>query len=230
MVFREEQLPRDVFFSPRRQGRKDLDVRTYSLIARCHPVTPLPTSLRSLCALCGFAREEQLPRDIFSPSRQGRKDLDARTYPLIARCQPVAPMPTPLRSPCEAFAPSAALRGKGYCRGIFFRQAAKAAKEKHEIFAAAFHGLCFFSSDSSRLSTTYARCRSLSADYALRVHSDPLAECGPCGRPPWQGNQFPFRGADGHKGRAMQMTDTTHERPKDPPCSRRAAELIAPQR
>ena len=34
---------------------------------------PLANPLRSLCALCGFAREEQLPRDIFS--RQGRKDL-----------------------------------------------------------------------------------------------------------------------------------------------------------
>ena len=37
---------------------------------------------------------------------------------------------------------------------------------------------------------------------------------GPCGRPPLQGNQFPIRGADGHKGRALQMAEMTHERPK----------------
>ena len=42
----------------------------------------------------------------------------------------------------------------------------------------------------------------LARNYALRVHSDPLAGCGPCGRPPLQGNQFPIRGADGHKGEA----------------------------
>ena len=90
------------------------------------------------------------------------------------------------------------------------------------IFATAFHDVCFLAAtfhDSSRLSTTYARCRSLSADYAPRVHSDPLAGRGPCDRPPWQGNQFTIRGADGHKGRALQMADTTLERPK---VSRRA--------
>ena len=77
----------------------------------------------------------------------------------------------------------------------------------YAFLAATFH-------DFSLLSKTYARYRSLIADYALRVHSDPLAGCGPCGRPPLQGNQFPIRGADGHKGRALQMADTTHERPK----------------
>jgi len=30
---------------------------------------------------------------------------------------------------------------------------------------------------------------------ALCVHSDPLAGCGPCGRPPLQDNQFPIWGA-----------------------------------
>ena len=54
----------------------------------------------------------------------------------------------------------------------------------------------------------------LAQKYALRVHSDPLAGRGPCGRPPLQGNQFPIRGADGHKGRALQMAEMTHERPK----------------
>ncbi len=29
-----------------------------------------------------------------------------------------------------------------------------------------------------------------------------------------QDNQFPIRGADGHKGRALQMADTTLPRPK----------------
>ena len=68
---------------------------------------------RRLCekTLCGFAREEQLSRVFFSPSRKDRKDLDIRTYPLIARCQ--------LPTPCEAFAPSAALREKNHCREIF---------------------------------------------------------------------------------------------------------------
>ena len=41
-----------------------------------------------------------------------------------------------------------------------------------------------------------------------------LAGCGPCGRPPLQGKLFPIWGADGHKGRTLQMADTTHERPK----------------
>ena len=61
--------------------------------------------------------------------------------------------------------------------------------------AATFH-------DSSRLMLAFAR---VVRNYALRVHSDPLAGRGPCGRPPWQGNQFPILGADGHKGRALQM-------------------------
>ena len=58
--------------------------------------------------------------------------------------------------------------------------------------AATFH-------DSSRLMLAFAR---VVRNYALRVHSDPLAGRGPCGRPPWQDNQFPIRGADGHKGEA----------------------------
>ena len=87
----------------------------------------------------------------------------------------------------------------------------------YAFLAATFH-------DFSLLSKTYARYRSLIADYALRVHSDPLAGCGPCGRPPLQGNQFPIRGADGHKGRALQMADTTHERPKVSPLSPHKAE------
>ena len=75
------------------------------------------------------------------------------------------------------------------------------------IFATTFY-------DSSRLMLTIAR---LAQNYALRVHSDPLAGRYPCGRPPWLGNQFPIRGADGHKGRALQMADTAHERPKVSP-------------
>ena len=75
------------------------------------------------------------------------------------------------------------------------------------ILAATFH-------DFPRLMLAVAR---LARNNALRVHSDPLAGCGPCGRPPLQGNQFPIRGADGHKGRALQMTDTAHERPKGSP-------------
>ena len=65
--------------------------------------------------------------------------------------------------------------------------------------------------DSSRLMLAVAR---VVRNYALRVHSDPLAGRGPCGRPPWQDNQFPIRGAAGHKGRALQMAGTTLERPK----------------
>ena len=78
--------------------------------------------LRSLCALCGFAREEQLPRDIFS--RQGRKDLDDHTHPLIT-------LANPLRSLCAlcGFA-----REEQLPRDIFSRQAAKVAKEKHGYF------------------------------------------------------------------------------------------------
>ena len=34
-----------------------------------------------------------------------------------------------------------------------------------------------------------------------------LAGCGPCGRPPLQGKQFPIWSADGHKGRTLQMAD-----------------------
>ena len=49
------------FFSPRPQRLDD----------RTHPLITLANPLRSLCALCGFAREEQLPRDIFS--RQAAK-------------------------------------------------------------------------------------------------------------------------------------------------------------
>ena len=101
------------------------------------------------------------------------------------------------------------------CRRMFFsRQAAKVAKEKHEYFCNGFARLLPFSSafhDSSRLILAIAR---LTRNYASRVYSDPLAGRGPCGRPPWLGNQFPIRGADGHKGRALQMANTTHERPK----------------
>ena len=101
--------------------------------------------LRSLCALCGFAREEQLSRDNFS------------------------------------------------------RQAAKVAKEKHE----------YFCNDFPRLMLAIAR---LAQKYAIRVHYDPLAGRGPCDRTPLQDNQFPIRGANGHKGRALQMAGTTHKR------------------
>ena len=34
----------------------------------------------------------------------------------------------------------------------------------------------------------------------------PIAGCGPRGRPPFQGNQFPIRGADGHKGRPLRSS------------------------
>ena len=93
------------------------------------------------------------------------------------------------------------------------------------IFATAFHDVCFLAAtfhDSSRLMLAVAR---LAPNYALRVHSDPLAGRGPCDRPPWQGNKFPIRGADGHKGRALQMADTTHERPK---ASQRSQPLTSP--
>ena len=49
----------------------------------------------------------------------------------------------------------------------------------------------------------------------------------PCDRPPWQGNQFPIRGADGHKGRALQMDDTTHKRPKVSPRAPQKAECLS---
>ena len=133
----EKQLSRDIFS---RQGRKDLDDRT-------HPLITLANPLRSLCALCGFAREEQLSRDNFS------------------------------------------------------RQAAKVAKEKHE----------YFCNDFPRLMLAIAR---LAQKYAIRVHSDSLAGRGPCDRTPLQDNQFPIRGANGHKGRALQMAGTTHKRPR----------------
>ena len=54
----------------------------------------------------------------------------------------------------------------------------------------------------------------LAQKYAIRVHYDPLAGRGPCDRTPLQDNQFPIRGANGHKGRALQMAGTTHKRPK----------------
>ena len=108
---------------------------------------------RRLCekTLCGFVREEQLSRVFFSPSRKDRKDLDIRTYPLIARCQ--------LPTPCEAFAPSAALREKNHCREIFFL--AKVAKVKHEYFCSglitAYACLATTFHDSSRLMLAVAR-------------------------------------------------------------------------
>ena len=82
-------------------------------------------------------------------------------------------------------------------RDTFSRQAAKVAKEKHEYFCNGFTRLLPFSSDfhdSSRLILAVAR---LTRNYALRVHSDPLAGRGPCDRPPWLGNQFPSRGTEG---------------------------------
>ena len=66
---REEQLPRAILFSPRRQGRQG---EAWIFLQR------LFTAFHDLCSL-SFAerrriREEQLPRDIlFSPSRQGRQ-------------------------------------------------------------------------------------------------------------------------------------------------------------
>ena len=66
-----------------------------------------------------LAREEQLSRDIFfSPSR---KDLDDLTHPLIT-------LANPLPTPCEAFAPSAALREKSNFREIFFSPSRKGRK------------------------------------------------------------------------------------------------------
>ena len=116
-----------------------------TVLTRTHPLITLANPLRSLCALCGFAREEQLSRDNFS------------------------------------------------------RQAAKVAKEKHE----------YFCNDFPLLMLAIAR---LAQKYAIRVHSHPLAGRGPCDRPPLQDNQFPIQGANGHKGRALQMAGTTHKR------------------
>ena len=119
---------------------------------------------------------------------------------LLTRTHPLITLANPLRSPCEALAPSAALREKSNCSGIIFlAKAAKVAKEKHE----------YFCNDFPRLMLAIAR---LAQKYAIRVHSDPLAGRGPCDRTPLQDNQFPIRGADGHKGRALQMAGTTHKR------------------
>ena len=91
------------------------------------------------------------------------------------------------------------------CRRIFFlAKPQRSQRRSMNDLVATFH-------DSSRLMLAVAR---VVRNYALRVHSDPLAGRGPCGRPPWQDNQFPIRGADGHKGRALQMAGTTLERPK----------------
>ena len=67
----------------------------------------------------------------------------------------------------------------------------------------------------------------LAQKYAIRVHYDPLAGRGPCGRTPLQDNQFPIRGANGHKGRALQMADTTHERPEGSRLSPQKAEGLS---
>ena len=62
-----------------------------------------------------------------------------------------------------------------------------------------------YKKDEAYLTTNKWPIRHMKDRRALRVHSDPLAGCGPCGRPPLQDNQFPILGADGHKGRALQM-------------------------
>ena len=140
-LLREKSNCRGIFFLAK--AAKTL----MTVLTRTHPLITLANPLRSLCALCGFAREEQLSRDNFS------------------------------------------------------RQAAKVAKEKHE----------YFCNDFPRLMLAIAR---LAQKYAIRVHSHPLAGRGPCDRTPLQDNQFPIRGANGHKGRALQMAGTTHKRPK----------------
>ena len=89
------------------------------------------------------------------------------------------------------------------------------------IFAAACHDVCFFSSDFPRLFTTFQDLCSLSLAYRGLCSSCTFRSSG---RPPLQGNQFPIRGADGHKGRALQMADTTHERPKVSPRAPHKAE------
>ena len=81
-----------------------------TLISLLTPCSLLANPLRSLCALCGFARKELLSRDIF-----------------------LAKLPRPQRGSMN-------------------------------IFATTFHDLCFFSNNFPRLFTTYARCRSLSAE------------------------------------------------------------------
>ena len=85
-----------------------------------------------------------------------------------------------------------------------------------------------YKKDEAYLTTNKWPIRHMKDRRALCVYSDPLAGCGPCGRPPWQGNQFPIWGADGHKGRALQMADTTHERPKGPPCIFRSSCRVRP--
>jgi len=82
--------------------------------------------------------EESNFREIFfSPSRKGRKDLDARTHPLITRCQP---MPTPWKVFAKPLRPLRLCEKRATSARYFSRQAAKVAKEKHEYFAAALHG------------------------------------------------------------------------------------------
>ena len=102
--------------------------------------------------------EKQLSRDIFS--RQGRKDLDDHTHPLIT-------LANPLRSLCAlcGFA-----REEQLPRDIFSRQAAKVAKEKHGYFCTTFHDLCFFSNDFPLLMLAIARTARVSCGW-VRIDS-----------------------------------------------------------
>ena len=64
----------------------------------------------------------------------------------------------PLPTPCEAFAPSAALREKNNFREIFFlAKPQRSQRRSMDIFATTFHDLSFFSNNFPRLMLAIAR-------------------------------------------------------------------------
>ena len=145
------------FFSPRPQRLDD----------RTHPLITLANPLRSLCALCGFAREEQLPRDIFlAKAAKTLMTLLTLAHPLRSLCalcgfareeqlsrdnfsrqaaktlMTLLTLANPLRSLCA----SAALREKSNCSGIIFlAKPQRSQRRSMNIFATTFHDLCSLS-------------------------------------------------------------------------------------
>jgi len=80
---------------------------------------------------------------------------------LISLLTPCSLLANPLRSYC---APCGFAREELLSRDIFLAKPPRSLRRSMNIFAAAFHDLCFFSNDFPRLFTTYARYRSLSAE------------------------------------------------------------------
>ncbi len=80
---------------------------------------------------------------------------------LISLFTPCSLLANPLRSYC---APCGFAREELLSRDIFLAKPQRSQRRSMNIFAAAFHHLCFFSNDFPRLFTTYARCRLLSAE------------------------------------------------------------------